>query len=110
MSDDSRRTRGLQLGQITFERDRELLLGYIGEGYSGDHVLRQSWRKGGHLGRREGRGGMEVKWGQRMGKKIRCCQLTWPESERLARIQMSGDIFTCENWEGTPMQFPDGEV
>ena len=110
MSDDSRRTRGLQLCQITFERDRELLLGYIGEGYSGDHVLRESWREGGHLGGREGGGGVKVERSQRMREQIWGGQLTRP----VDKGNCQGPIFrifpTCENLVGTPMQFLDEEA
>ena len=56
------------LSQFKEVSKRELLLGYIGKGYSGDHVLGESRREGGHLGRRERWWRMKVKRGQRMGK------------------------------------------
>ena len=67
------------ISQFKEVSNRELLLGYIGEGYSGDHVLRESWREGGHLGGREGGGGVEVERSQRMREQIRGGQLTRPE-------------------------------
>ena len=83
MSDEWTRTPGLQLCYITIEKvsNRELLLGYIREGYSGDHVLWESWREGGHLRGWEGGGGVEVKRGQRVREQIRGGQLTRPEEE-----------------------------
>ena len=51
-----------------------------------------------------------MKRGQRMRQKIRCGQLTRPEEEKNSLGLILGMFHTCENLEGTPMQFLDGEA
>ena len=53
---------------------------------------------------------MEMKRGQRMGEQIRGRQLTRPEEDENRKGLILRIFPTCENLEGTPMQFPDGEV
>ena len=66
--------------------NRELLLGNIGEGNSRDHVLREAWRKRGHLWGGEGGGGVQVERGQRVGEQVWRGKLTRPEGSRIVWI------------------------
>ena len=53
---------------------------------------------------------MKVKRSQRMWEQIRSGQLTGPEEKENSQGPIFRMVFTYENLEGTPTQFPDEEV